>query len=283
MLAVWVVAGTTAGVYGLAAKSQAVDAVPAAPAPAAEAHKPSLNGTTSPPALQIVDGSGNVWSICAVPGGPMVKAGAACENGNFAGASAGVSLLLYFDDHIYLGTIYNTWWSWTDGKWVLSKDPRSINGACGAMNGTTVTKGPTTDLCKAGVASAVVGTGPWTWTCAGTSGGVKASCSANSASVATSGVASPSGTMIPPAPQIVDSYGNVWIICALPGGPLVKEGAACVNGNFAGASAGVTSLLYAGGIMYLGTIYDTWWSWSNGKWVITRDPRPLNDSAKASH
>ncbi|MEI6206638.1 MAG: FG-GAP-like repeat-containing protein [Desulfuromonadales bacterium] len=55
----------------------------------------------------------------------------------------------------------------------------STNGACGAANGTTVTITPTANLCTTGTASAVTGTGPWNWTCAGSNGGTTATCSAN--------------------------------------------------------------------------------------------------------
>ena len=54
-----------------------------------------------------------------------------------------------------------------------------INGACGSSNGLSFTSAPTTNLCATGTASAVSGSGPWNWTCAGSNGGSNASCSAN--------------------------------------------------------------------------------------------------------
>jgi len=54
----------------------------------------------------------------------------------------------------------------------------AVNGACGPVNGTDLTSAPTTDLCSAGTASVVTGTGPWTWTCAASHGGTTASCRA---------------------------------------------------------------------------------------------------------
>jgi len=54
----------------------------------------------------------------------------------------------------------------------------AVNGACGTANGITVTTAPTTNLCSVGLASAVSGSGPWTWTCAGSNGGISAPCSA---------------------------------------------------------------------------------------------------------
>jgi uncharacterized protein YegP (UPF0339 family) len=54
-----------------------------------------------------------------------------------------------------------------------------VNGQCGSMNGAITNVAPTTDLCNVGTASAVTGTGPWDWSCAGTNGGTTASCSAS--------------------------------------------------------------------------------------------------------
>ena len=53
-----------------------------------------------------------------------------------------------------------------------------ISGVCGSSNNTTVSSIPTTDLCSAGIASAVAGSGPWAWSCFGTNGGTTANCSA---------------------------------------------------------------------------------------------------------
>ncbi|KAB0671461.1 hypothetical protein F6V30_02455 [Oryzomonas sagensis] len=53
------------------------------------------------------------------------------------------------------------------------------NGICGSANGGSFSVAPTTNLCSTGTASSVTGTGPWSWTCAGTNGGTTASCSAS--------------------------------------------------------------------------------------------------------
>lgn len=55
----------------------------------------------------------------------------------------------------------------------------AVNGVCGASNGADLTSAPITNLCSAGTASAVAGSGPWGWTCAGSNAGTTASCSAN--------------------------------------------------------------------------------------------------------
>lgn len=55
----------------------------------------------------------------------------------------------------------------------------TVDGACGSANGQTFATAPGANLCAAGSASALSGNGPWAWSCAGTGGGVTASCSAN--------------------------------------------------------------------------------------------------------
>ncbi len=56
--------------------------------------------------------------------------------------------------------------------------PAPVNGVCGSANGAAVSSAPTANLCTAGTPSAVAGSGPWTWSCAGSNGGSTASCSA---------------------------------------------------------------------------------------------------------
>ncbi|MDX2217452.1 MAG: hypothetical protein SF172_00315 [Burkholderiales bacterium] len=60
-------------------------------------------------------------------------------------------------------------------------DGSLVNGQCGSSNGVAISVRPTVDLCSAGTASSVAGSGPWTWTCAGMNGGASASCSAQRA------------------------------------------------------------------------------------------------------
>ncbi|MBP6913949.1 polysaccharide deacetylase family protein, partial [Candidatus Parcubacteria bacterium] len=67
-----------------------------------------------------------------------------------------------------------------------------VNGECGSADGSTVSTAPTTNLCNKGTASAVTGTGPWAWTCAGLNGGTTASCSANKTVVTDNLIQNPS-------------------------------------------------------------------------------------------
>ncbi|MDD4410029.1 MAG: LamG domain-containing protein, partial [Candidatus Pacebacteria bacterium] len=50
-------------------------------------------------------------------------------------------------------------------------------GQCGSISGSNLSSAPTENLCSYGYPSTVSGTGPWTWSCSGTSS--FASCSAN--------------------------------------------------------------------------------------------------------
>ena len=57
-----------------------------------------------------------------------------------------------------------------------------VNGTCGSASGGTFSTAPSTNLCSIGTASAMTGSGPWTWTCPGSDGGADANCSAYSCS-----------------------------------------------------------------------------------------------------
>jgi hypothetical protein len=73
-------------------------------------------------------------------------------------------------------------WNWTcagsnGGSPAYCSDLLTLNGFCGPANGADALSAPTTNLCSVGIASQVVGTGPWSWTCIGSNGGLPASCS----------------------------------------------------------------------------------------------------------
>jgi hypothetical protein len=82
-----------------------------------------------------------------------------------------------------------------------------MNGACGSTNGAQLASTPTTNLCSAGTASTVTGSGPWSWSCAGSNGGATASCSASTGS---SGSDPTSGVL----PSYNDAYAN-WKMAGL--------------------------------------------------------------------
>jgi hypothetical protein len=71
------------------------------------------------------------------------------------------------------------WWIWQNNSWSPSNYPINsggINGQCGPENSMTTNIQPTGDLCNAGLASAISGSGPWNWTCDGINGGRPAYC-----------------------------------------------------------------------------------------------------------
>ena len=68
-------------------------------------------------------------------------------------------------------------------------EPTPVNGACGPANGTNSSVAPSAGLCSAGTATAVTGTGPWTWQCTGSNGGTTSMCS-----------------VLPPAPEGVSTF-----------------------------------------------------------------------------
>jgi Pectate lyase superfamily protein len=56
----------------------------------------------------------------------------------------------------------------------------AVNGSCGPANGVALSAAPSTGLCSLGTASAVTGSGPWHWSCAGSDNGTATSCGAPS-------------------------------------------------------------------------------------------------------
>jgi len=77
------------------------------------------------------------------------------------------------------GAIYTTGAITANCTVSFSAAASAVNGACGSANGLSASSAPTANLCGAGsTPSAVSGSGPWTWTCAGQNGGNSASCSA---------------------------------------------------------------------------------------------------------
>ena len=88
---------------------------------------PSPSGTTIPPAAQIVDDGGNLWTV---------DGGVVYENGALAGYSANVTLLLFWSGTIYQQNSAGGWWSWNGSGWSDASDPRGNGG--GGGNGFTV-------------------------------------------------------------------------------------------------------------------------------------------------
>src|SRR5262245_39574568 len=88
-----------------------------------------------------------------------------------------------------------------------------VNGSCGPANGIALNAAPSTGLCSLGTASAVAGSGPWHWSCAGRNNGTTTSCGAPSTQ--TSGII-PADRMFSWNPGMMSKRGvpNRTAICA---------------------------------------------------------------------
>ena len=49
-----------------------------------------------------------------------------------------------------------------------------VNGACGSSNGEALSDPPMSNLCSTGMTTGLSGSGPWSWSCAGSNGGTTA-------------------------------------------------------------------------------------------------------------
>jgi|GEM_PF-1711213 len=110
-----------------------------------------------------------------------------------------------------------------------------VNGQCGTSNGGTYQSAPSTNLCNAGGASSVSGSGPWNWTCNGTGGGTNSSCSASKVIV----VPVVNGQCGSSDGQTVDNAPTTNLCTA--GSPTSVSGSGPWNWSCTGASGGTTS------------------------------------------
>ena len=119
----------------------------------------------------------------------------------------------------------------------------SVSGACGSSSGATLKSAPATNLCAAGTASAVSGSGPWRWSCAGSNGGTAAQCLASVAATAVNGVCgSENGVAVASAPTSnLCTTGNASAVSGA--GPWTWT---CAGSN-SGAPASCSALLASSG------------------------------------
>jgi hypothetical protein len=114
--------------------------------------------------------------------------------------------------------------------------PPAENGACGPANGQSFTTAPTANLCSAGPASAVTGSGTaWNWSCGGEYGGSNASCSAAAPMVA------------------VPSNLLSWWAFNETSGTIAHDSAGGVNGTLQGGAAFVPGGAEGGAVSISGT------------------------------
>jgi cytochrome b involved in lipid metabolism len=125
--------------------------------------------------------------------------------------------------------------------------PVAVNGSCGSTSGTTVSSKPSTGLCSVGSATSVSGNGPFTWSCAGSNGGVTASCSANlAAPVAVNGVCgTANGTTVSTKPSTgLCSVGSATSVSG--NGPFAWTCTGSNGGATASCSANLTTPVASG-------------------------------------
>ena len=247
----------------------------------------SPNGTTIPPATQIVDSHGGVWTV---------NAGGLCYlNGVPAGNCNSVQTLLLYAGSIYgsiyVGSTFGTWWLWNGSGWgQVAADPRAASPSAPSpsapsASGTTVPSAATIVDSNGGVwtvnaggicylngvpagncnsvqtllfdnGSIYVGStfGTW-WLWNGTGWGQVAGDPR---------APSPSGTTMPPSAQIVDLQHGVWT---------VDGGGICyLNGVQAGGCFAVQTLLFYQGQIYVDSAYGTWWLWNGSSWTAVSKP-----------
>jgi hypothetical protein len=94
----------------------------------AEALALSASGTTIPPATQIVDSNGGVWTVNS--------AGVCLLNGVQAGNCNSVQTLLFYQGSIYVGATEGTWWKWNGSGWGQVAGNPASTGA--STSGTTI-------------------------------------------------------------------------------------------------------------------------------------------------
>jgi hypothetical protein len=138
-----------------------------------------------------VSGSGPWnWTCAGAEGGTTASCSALLEINGACGSANGVAVSTAPTANLCSAGRASTVtgsgpWNWScagsnGGATALCWAPTSsaVNGACGSSNGAVLTSAPTANLCGAGTASTVGGSGPWNWTCAGSKGGTTASCEA---------------------------------------------------------------------------------------------------------
>src|SRR3989338_1094375 len=86
---------------------------------------------------------------------------------------------------------------------------------CGSSNGGTFSSAPSSNLCSAGTASSVTGSGPWNWSCTGTTGTTPAQCSAQPTATTCQLTASGASNN---AKTITEGDSVYWAVSSVPSG-----------------------------------------------------------------
>jgi hypothetical protein len=263
---------------GLTGSSQVTVTVAAAPT-----NSVSPDGTMIPTATQIVDNVGAVWTIGANS--------AILRNGVHAGGGWGTKIL-WKSATIYVYGTDTNWWQWTGSAWLnigttvpggisASPDGTMVPSALQIVDtvGAVWTIGANSAILRNGVHAGggwgtkilwksatiyVYGTDTnwWQWT---GSGWLNVGTTVPGGSSA-----SPDGTMVPSALQIVDTVGAVWTIGA---------NSAILRNGVQAASGWGSKILWKSNAIYVLGIDSNWWQWTGSGWINVGSAVPGGTSA----
>src|SRR5208337_2895033 len=148
--------------------------------------QPTTNLCSSPGAASAISGTGPwTWTCGGTNGGTPpgtctanLQTNGTCGSSNTANLTSQPTTNLCSSPGAASAISGTGPWTWTCGGTNVRTPPCTCtanfhdNGTCGSSNTANLTSQPTTNLCSSpGAASAISGTGPWTWTCGGTNGG----------------------------------------------------------------------------------------------------------------
>ena len=150
---------------------------------------PSTNLCSTGTASSVSGNGPWTWTCAGANGGTTASCTASLLTNGACGSSNGSNLTAAPSTNLCsAGTASSVSgsgpWTWTcSGTNGGSTSPTCTanlltNGVCGSSSGANLTAAPSTNLCSAGTASSVSGSGPWTWTCSGANNGTNASCTA---------------------------------------------------------------------------------------------------------
>ena len=248
----------------------------------------SPDQTRLPPASQIVDASGSIWTIAGM---------SILRNGQQTGGLG--TIITWCGGQIHVMGVDNQWWRWTGGGW----SPVGTTDPCGgAAPAPPPPQGTSPDGTRLPPASQIVDASGGTWTIAGVSilrngqqtGGLGTIITWCGGQIHVMGVdnqwwrwigggwspvgttdpcggaapappsgTSPDGARLPPASQIVDASGATWTIAGVS---ILR------NGQQTGGWG--TIITWCGGQIRVLGVDNQWWRWTGGGWspVGTIDP-----------
>ena len=181
-------------------------------------------GTISPDTVQILpQGGGMQFTLTPAPGYRLrSQIDANCPGG----LSGNIYTVTHMTANCYINASF------------VPDVPGAVDGVCGSDHGKILSTTPT-NLCTAGSASSVDGSGPWSWGCAGTGGGATAQCTAQLAGsgggdITVTAVVNGTGGTAAPASQSVISGARATITATPDDGYRLASATGCGGTTLAG-------------------------------------------------